>query len=70
MTTPNKEQQDVIDHKDGPALVLAGPGTGKTFVIVERVQKLVAQNVEPDKILCITFTEKATEEMKTRLAKA
>jgi DNA helicase-2/ATP-dependent DNA helicase PcrA len=70
MTTPNKEQQDVIDHKDGPALILAGPGTGKTFVIVERVQKLVAQNVEPDRILCITFTEKATEEMKTRLAKA
>ena len=68
MTTPTKEQQDVIDHKDGPALVLAGPGTGKTHVIVERVQKLVEQNIDEDKILCVTFTEKATEEMQSRLA--
>ena len=68
MTAPTKEQQDVIDHKDGPALVLAGPGTGKTHVVVERVKKLVEQNVDEDKILCVTFTEKATEEMQTRLA--
>ena len=68
MTTPNKEQQDVIDHKDGPALVLAGPGTGKTHVVVERVKKLVEQGVEEGEILCVTFTEKATEEMQNRLA--
>ena len=68
MTTPTKEQQDVIDHKDGPALVLAGPGTGKTHVVVERVKKLVEQNVDEDEILCVTFTEKATEEMQNRLA--
>ncbi len=68
MTSPTKEQQDVIDHKDGPALVLAGPGTGKTHVVVERVKKLVEQNVDEDKILCVTFTEKATEEMQNRLA--
>lgn len=37
----NKEQKAVIDHKDGPILVLAGPGTGKTLTIVERVQELV-----------------------------
>mgnify|MGYP001414434276 CR=1 FL=1 len=65
MTSPTKEQQDVIDHKDGPALVLARPGTGKTHVVVERVKKLVEQNVDEDKILCVTFTEKATEEMQS-----
>ena len=68
MTTPTKEQQDVIDHKDGPALVLAGPGTGKTHVVVERVKTLVEQGVEEGEILCVTFTEKATEEMQNRLA--
>ena len=65
----NKEQKDVIDHKDGPVLVLAGPGTGKTMTIVERVEKLVDGGVDPKKILCITFTEKATGEMKLRLEK-
>ena len=65
----NKEQKDVIDHKDGPILVLAGPGTGKTFTIIERVEKLVDGGVDPKKILCITFTEKATGEMKLRLEK-
>ena len=69
MTSPTKEQQDVIDHKDGPVLVLAGPGTGKTMTIVERVEKLVDGGVDPKKILCITFTEKATGEMKLRLEK-
>ena len=38
MTTPNKEQKDVIDHKDGPLLVIACPGSGKTYTIVEIVQ--------------------------------
>jgi len=65
----NKEQKDVIDHKDGPVLVLAGPGTGKTMTIIERVEKLVDGGVDPKKILCITFTEKATGEMKLRLEK-
>ena len=45
----NKEQKDVIDHKDGPVLVLAGPGTGKTMTIVERVEKLVDGGVDPKK---------------------
>jgi len=65
----NKEQKDVIDHKDGPVLVLAGPGTGKTMTIIVRVEKLVDGGVDPKKILCITFTEKATGEMKLRLEK-
>ena len=69
MTTPNKEQKDVIDHKDGPLLVIAGPGSGKTYTIVERVQKLIQQGIDAKKILCITFTEKATEVMANRLEK-
>ena len=68
-TEPNKEQKDVIDHKDGPVLILAGPGTGKTFTIIERVEKLVDGGVDPKKILCITFTEKATGEMKSKTRK-
>ena len=63
MTTPNKEQQDVIDHKDGPALILAGPGTGKTFTLSRKVINLLENGVEPEDILCITFTEKAKKEM-------
>ena len=66
---PTDEQQAIIDHKDGHLLVLAGPGSGKTFVLVERVQKLVESGVKPEEILCITFTEKGTEEMKQRLEK-
>ena len=65
----NKEQKDVVEHKDGPVLILAGPGTGKTFTIVERVEKLVDDGADPKKILCITFTEKGTGEMKSRLEK-
>ena len=66
---PTKEQSAVINHKDGPLLVIAGPGSGKTYTIVERVQKLVQQGVDAKKILCITFTEKATEVMANRLEK-
>ena len=50
----NKEQKDVIDHKDGPVLVLAGPGTGKTMTIIERVEKLVDGGVDPKKIEGLT----------------
>ena len=68
--TPTDEQQAIIDHKDGHLLVLAGPGTGKTFVLVERVQKLAAyDDIAEEDILCIKFTDKATEEMSDRLAK-
>ena len=64
---PNKEQEEVIDHKDGPLLVLAGPGSGKTLTIAHRVAKLKEKGADPKKILCITFTQKATEVMKSRL---
>ena len=57
---PTDEQQAIIDHKDGHLLVLAGPGSGKTFVLVERVQKLVESGVEPEEILCVTVRVKGT----------
>ena len=54
--TPTDEQQAIIDHKDGHLLVLAGPGSGKTFTLVERVQKLASyDDIEEEEILCITF---------------
>ena len=53
----------------GPVLVVAGPGTGKTRVIVERIKHLVNNNIKPSEILCLTFSEKATLEMQERLEK-
>jgi len=66
---PTEEQLEIINHKDGHLLVLAGPGGGKTYTVVERVKKLVESGVKPEEILCITFTEKGTEEMSQRLVK-
>jgi len=62
----NAQQQAVI-HKDGPMLVLAGPGTGKTTVIARRTQHLIQHHlVNPSQILVITFTKAAAKEMKER----
>ena len=66
---PTEVQLEIINHKDGHLIVLAGPGSGKTFVLVERVKKLVESGVKPEEILCITFTDKGTEEMNQRLEK-
>jgi DNA helicase-2/ATP-dependent DNA helicase PcrA len=64
------EQQLAISHFTGPALVLAGPGSGKTRVITERVNYLInRREVPPQKILVTTFTEKAATELKHRLFK-
>lgn len=65
--THNKEQQRAIMHGDGPAMVLAGPGAGKTFVITNRVKYLIEQHrVPPEKILVVTFSKAAAMEMKER----
>ena len=64
---PNKKQQECIDNIHGKYLVLAGPGTGKTFTIIERIKNMLNQGIEPEKILCLTFTDAACNEMKKRI---
>ena len=68
--TFNEAQKQAIVHKDGPMLVLAGPGSGKTMVLTHRVQHLIEQHgIHPAKILVITFTKAAALEMKERFYK-
>jgi DNA helicase-2/ATP-dependent DNA helicase PcrA len=67
--TPNKKQQDCIDNIDGKWLVLAGPGTGKTYTIIERIKNMISKGVEQEKILCLTFTDAGATEMKKRIEK-
>ena len=64
----NEKQWEVVRHKDGPLLVIAGPGTGKTKVITHRIEHLIREhNIKPEKILAITFTNKAAQEMRDRV---
>lgn len=71
MRTPSKAQMQAIIHQKGPALICAGPGSGKTFTIILRIQYLINQyHVRPDKILVITYTKAAANEMKARLEAA
>ena len=63
----NSSQRHAVEYNEGPLLVVAGPGSGKTRVIIERILHLVDSGVKPSEILCLTFTKKATEEMSQRL---
>lgn len=64
----NTEQQRAATHENGPLLILAGAGTGKTRTIVARITWLVSQGIPPSAILAVTFTNKAAREMKERIA--
>ncbi len=64
----NKAQQTAISTVNGPVLIIAGPGTGKTFTLVQRAIYLIQEcNVRPEQIFMATFTDKAAKELVTRI---
>ena len=63
----NDAQKEAATHTDGPILIVAGAGAGKTKTITHRIVNLVKQGISPDKILAVTFTNKAAKEMKERI---
>jgi DNA helicase-2/ATP-dependent DNA helicase PcrA len=64
----NRQQKEAVKHNQGPLLVIAGAGTGKTTVITERVKRLISKDLaKPAEILSLTFTEKAAREMEERI---
>lgn len=64
----NKVQELIANHSEGPVLVIAGPGSGKTKTLVDRVVNLVKKGVSPEAIMVGTFTEKAAKELITRIS--
>ena len=65
----NDRQKQAVLITDGPLLIIAGPGTGKTFTLVKRVAYLIKEkNVAPGEIMAVTFTEKAARELMSRIA--
>jgi len=69
-TSLNAKQKQAVDHIEGPVLVNAGPGTGKTQILATRIGKiLIEQDVSPHNILCLTYTDSATIAMRKRLVK-
>ena len=66
---PNPQQQEAIQTTEGPLLIIAGPGSGKTFTLVERIYHLISErNIQPEQLFVSTFTEKAAAELITRIS--
>ena len=65
----NKEQKEAVKHENGPLLIVAGAGTGKTTVLTRRIAYLISKGVKSNEILALTFTEKAASEMEDRVEK-
>ncbi|GAB6281918.1 MAG: 3'-5' exonuclease [Ignavibacterium sp.] len=63
----NKEQKETVKYIDGPSIIIAGAGSGKTRVLTYKIAYLIEKKYEPDSILALTFTNKAANEMKQRI---
>lgn len=63
----NDEQKLCVEKFDGKFLVLAGPGTGKTYTVIKRLQAMILQGVSPERILCMTYSRAGADEMKKRV---
>ena len=66
---PNQAQYEAINQTEGPVLIIAGPGSGKTYTLIERIIVLIQKkNVTPESMMVVTFTEKAARELETRIS--
>ncbi len=65
--TPLPQQRRAIEASLGPVLVVAGPGAGKTYCLIARIEHLIAQGIDPHRICAVTFTNRAAEEIADRL---